>query len=237
MAHLKRLTAPESWQIKKKEYKFITRPNPGAHALADSIPLNIIVKNLFGYASTTHESKKIIGAGKILVDKVPRKDHRYNLGLMDILEIPETKHSYILLMDKHGKFQLHQTKHNDVKYCKVIGKTILKGKKTQLNLSSARNLLVAKDEYKLGDTILLGLKDNKAKGHLKLEKDAIVYVTAGKYKGNIAKVVEIHKSNLSDDKITIKIGAHKFETLKDYAFVVDKNFALEDEHKQSDETN
>ncbi len=224
MTHLKRLVAPESWQVSKKQYKWITRPNPGPHNLEASIPLSIVVKNLLRHATTTHESKKIITAGKIHVDTVARKDYRFPLGIMDILEVPETKEAYVLLLDNYGKFKLHQVKNKAVKYCKVLGKTTLKGKKTQLNLSSGRNLLVDKDVYNIGDTISLDLKGNKIVSHLKLEKDATAYITAGKYTGHVAKILDIHKSRLAKDKITIKIANHKFETLKDYAFVVDKQF-------------
>ncbi len=234
MAHLKRLTAPESWGIHKKVNQWVTRPSPGPHRLADSIPISLLLKSLLAQAKTTREAKQIILAGKILVDGIARKDHRFSLGLMDILSLPDAAKSYILLLDTYGKFKLYPAKHKASKYCKILGKTTLKGKKTQLNLSSGRNMIIDKDSYKVGDTVMLDLSLNKIKSHLKFEKDATAYITAGKYTGNICKIVEINKLKLSKDKITIKIGSHSYETLKDYAFVVDEGF-LEDERNKSDE--
>ena len=233
MAHLKRLTSPKSWNISKKEYKFATRPSPGPHSLQSSIPLNLVVKNLLGYASTTRESKKIITSGKIIVDGRARKEHTYPLGVMDIIELPDTKSAFILLLDELGKFKLHPIKHTKTKYCKIIDKTTLRKKKTQLNLSSSRNIIIAKDTYKVGDTVLLDLSTNNIKSHLKFEKDATAYITDGKYVGSTGKILDITKSSLSKDKITIKIGNHKYETLKDYAFIVDKEF----EEYKKDERN
>ena len=234
MAHLKRLVAPESWGISKKEYKFITRPNAGPHKLDESIPLNVVVKNLLGHANTTRESKKIITAGKVLVDNKPRTDYRFPLGLMDIIDIPETKQAYTLILDTYGKFKLSPAKNKTLRYCKVLGKTTLKGKKTQLNLSAGKSLIVLKDEYKAGDTVILDLSTNKIKTHIKFEKNSLAYITAGKYMGNIGKIIDIHKLKLSKDKIALMIGSHKYETLKEYAFVIDKSFAENEGHK-SDE--
>jgi len=231
MAHLKRLTAPDSWGISKKENKYITRPNPGPHKLNESIPLNLVVKKLLNAAKTTLESKKIIVAGKILVDKRPRKDIKFPLGLMDIIEIPDTKESFIVLLDDYGKFKLSPIKNSNSKYFKIINKTTLKGKKIQLNLKPGRNIIVDKDAYKVGDTITIDLSSNKIKSHLKLEKDSLAYITAGKYIGKIVTILEIHKFKMAKDTITIKLDNNKYETLKDYAFVVDNHF-VENDRKQ-----
>ena len=39
---MKRLTAPRSWPVKRKASHWITKPSPGAHAVEDSIPVNVV---------------------------------------------------------------------------------------------------------------------------------------------------------------------------------------------------
>lgn len=224
--HLKRLNAPKSWPIKqRKGIKFITKPSPGPHSLEKSIPLDILMKDVLNYAQTTREVKKILNESKILVNNIIRKDHSFPIGIMDTISIPSTNEYYRLLYNEKGKFSLKPIKKEDalIKLYKIKNKTILKGNKLQLNLDDGKNILVPKDGYKVGDTILL--EGNKIKKHLKLEKNAMIFLTNGKYIGTVGTLEEIHKpSALTETKIVFKLNNKKFETLKKYAFVVEKEF-------------
>lgn len=229
--HIKRLVAPKSWPINRKGTKFVTRPNSGAHPLERAMPLNLIIKLLLSYAKKTREVKKILNAGKILVDNAVRKDYKFAVGLMDVISIPETNEFFRLILNKKGKFILQSLnkEESNIKPCKVIGKTILKKKKIQLNLFDGKNIIIEEDSYKVGDTVLYDLKDKKIKGVLKFGNGALIYLFGGKYTGTVATLQDIksfYGSQPSMIKLKLKDGS-EFETLKDYAFVVNDKMIKE----------
>jgi len=218
--HLSRLNAPKSWPIRRKGISFIARPLPGAHTLKQGITLSVVMKDILGYAKTASELKSILNQGKVLINKTVRKDPKFCLGIMDTIEIPEIKESYVLLLNKKNKFYLNKIKNAGEKFCKITGKTILKKKKIQLNFSDGRNLIVDKDTYKVGDSILLDLGTNKIKEHLKFVRGASIYLTGGKHLGSIGVVETIHETKGETAKIIFKSKKDNFETLKKYAFVI-----------------
>jgi len=217
--HLSRLNAPKCWPIKKKQSKWITRPNPGPHPLKRGIPLSILIKDILKYAETTKQVKKILGNKEILIDKKARKDCKFPIGLMDTIEIPKTKGYYRIILNKNNKLIVTPIKKEgiEIKPCKIIGKKILKNKKTQLNLFDGRNILIDNDNYKVGDTIILNLSNNKIESHLKLEKDSKVYLMSGNHVGKIAIVSEFKKDSKN---LTLDCNKQEIKTAKNYAFVI-----------------
>lgn len=225
--HLKRISAPKIWAIKRKERKYIARPIPGPHSLDNCITLNILIKDFLKQAITEKEVKYILNNGKILINKVARKDHRFPVGVMDIIEIPELKEKYILLYNQKNRFALSPITDADTKLCKIIGKTVIKNKKIQINLHDGQNILLDKNNYAVGDTILWDLKNKKLKDHIKLEKGVSIYLTNGTYKGNIGKLQNIEEKEGSEEpRITFLLGKETHTTLKKYAFVVGKDKSL-----------
>ncbi len=223
--HLFRIAAPKFWTLNKKEKKFVIRPIPGPHPIKKSIPLMLLVKNYLNYAKTSREAKKIIYSGKIEIDGVIRKEPAFPIGLMDIISIKEIKEHYRVLLGKRGKFILHKIGNEEasLKPLKIINKTLLKNKRIQLNFFDGKNKIVDKDGYKTSDTILYDTSKKSFADHLKLEKGSIVYLMDGKKMGNVG-VVDSIKSFRSTEptKIILTNGKNKFETLKDYAFVIGK---------------
>lgn len=226
--HLTRLTAPESWPIQRKGIKWITRPNPGPHALKNCIPLNLVIKDLLKYAKTTSEVKKILNEGKVLVDKRARKDYKFPVGIMDVLDVPITKEHFRILYTAKGKFMVHKisAEESKLKPVKITGKKIIRGKKVQLNMYDGRNLIVDKEEFKVNDTLILSVEGKPSvKKHLKFEKGAMVYLIEGKYKG-MSGTIENIKPVFKNPLITVKSKNKTFETSKYFAFVVDNSISL-----------
>ncbi len=224
MAHLKTLNAPRIWPIEKKKTKFIARASPGPHSLTRCITLNLLLKEVLNYAKTTREVKKILNNKQIIIDKIPRKDYKFPLGIMDVINVPKLGQCYRLLINEKKNFVANKIKEesSNLKPLKIIGKRILKQNKIQLNLFDGRNIIVDKDMYKVGDTVVYNLTTNKIESHLKLDKKSKVYITDGKYQGRIGEVQEI-KKEVKDDIILIKDKEENFETLKRYVFVIDEN--------------
>ncbi len=228
MAHLSRQEAPKGWRIRRKETKWIARPMPGPHPLNKSITVNYLLKELLHYANTTREVKVILNNKDIIINKVVRKNHKFPVGIFDVIELPKTKEYFRLFQDESLRFILHKISKEEaeIKPSKIINKTKLKKGKLQINLSDSRNILVDNDKFKVGDTLILNLNTNSIKSHLKLEKNAKIYLMEGKYTGKSATIENvIETKNLNPAKIICKSDNKKFETLKKYVFVIGDEIA------------
>ncbi|MEK6841369.1 MAG: 30S ribosomal protein S4e [Nanoarchaeota archaeon] len=224
--HLFALNAPLNWPISRKDYKWVTRPNPGPHPLKRCLPVILLLKGLLNYAKTAREVRRILQNRELLIDKRIIKDQKFPLGIMDNIEIKSKNECFRLFINSSNKYQLKKINEDEskLKLCKIINKKILKKGIIQLNFYDGRNILVEKDAYKTGDTLVIDLENNKIVSHLKLENGAFVYLIGGKYIGNIGKVESITvRKGLQAAKILLKCDNKNIETLKEYAFVIDKD--------------
>ena len=223
--HLKRLNAPRTLQLHRKEEKWTVRVSPGPHPLDQSIPLGLVVREYLDLADTLHETKSIIANGEILVDGIIRKSHKFPCGLMDVISIPKIKNDYRILYNRRGKLTLVpiSTKDATWKLCRIENKTIIKGKKVQLNLHDGRNKVVTKDEYKTGDVLKITFKDQKIEDNFKFEKGTVSMVIGGSHVGEVANIDDIEVIASSNPNLTKMRGKSNFSTLQDYVFPIGKD--------------
>jgi len=223
--HIKRLAAPKTWPIERKKTKWIAKPLPGPHPLDNGMTIKLILIDILKYAKSAKEVKKILNEGKILVDNKIRKEEKFPVGLFDVISIPDTNEHFRILLNKKGKFFLHPIKKEEstIKPRKIIGKTILKNKRIQLNFYDGTNKLIDKDEYKVFDTVIFNLVKNEIKEHINFEKGSIVFIYSGKQVGLTGEIEEIKNfNNTQKPLITISKDKDKLQTLKKYAFVIGK---------------
>jgi small subunit ribosomal protein S4e len=222
---MKRLAAPRSVQLHRKEKKWTMKASPGPHPLEQTVPLGIIVRDFLKLCDTYREVKQVIANGEILVDNTPRKNHKFPCGLMDVISIPKQKQYHRVLFDRRGKFTLVPISENEShwKLCRIQNKTIVKGNKLQLNLHDGRNTLVKKDEYKTGDVLKFSFKDNKISDVLKFDKGNVSLITGGSHIGQIANIEQVQIVPSSKSNLTIMKGENEFSTLTDYVFPIGKN--------------
>ena len=218
-SHLKRLKAPKQWLIARKAQKYITRPKPGAHKYELALALNTVMIQL-GLATTKKEVKYILKHGEIQVDGRKRHTEKQQVGLMDILHLPKSKKTYRMTMTAKG-LEAVEIKDNTTKLVKITGKTQLKGGKTQLKTLDGRCIVVDKDTYKTGDSLVISLPDQKVKEHFKFEKGSPILLFRGAHQGAIA-TVEDFDSNVIKFKLDNKV----YETKTSYAFVVGKDKSI-----------
>jgi small subunit ribosomal protein S4e len=223
--HISRLTVPKSWSIKRKGIKFTTRPLAGAHSLRESIPLALVITNMLKYARTRKEVKKILNEGKIFINGKARKELGFAVGLMDVITVPVLNEGYRMFYDSKGKFRLLSIKEDEwnLKPVKIINKTIIKGKKVQLNNSDGTNLMTEDGKYQTNDTLIIAINDNSIKEQLPFKTGARIYVTGGTKRGITGTLEGVKEKN-----ITIKTKNGEFETAKKYAFVIGKLQTLEE---------
>ena len=128
------------------------------------------------------------------------------------------------MLNKKGKLGIIKIKKEEalLKPCKIIGKTMVRGK-LQLNLFDGKNIFADDGTYKVGDTLLLALPQDKISKHIKLGKNSTIFLAGGKHIGEIGNV-----ENIVEDKVIYKDSkGDLIETSKKYAFVVgDSNTSI-----------
>ena len=139
--HLKRISAPKTWSINRKQYTYTIKPSPGPHSAKYSLPLGIILRDVLKYTQTLREAKKLLNNKTVLVDGKRKKDHRLALGLFDVLSFPDLKENWRVIYDLKGRIILNKIKAEEskLKPCKIINKTRL-SKNIQLNLHDGKNI-------------------------------------------------------------------------------------------------
>ncbi len=214
--HSKRSSVPKTWTgIMKKEEKYILRASPGPHKKELAMPLEIVLKTL-GFAQTKRETKKILNTKNIFVDGRKIKSQKFPVGLFDVLTIQETGENFRCLLGENGQllFKPIKKENSKLKASKVIGKTVIKGGKLQINLSDARNIITEKTQSKVGDTLLIEVPEQKIIKNLPLEKGAKVLLIGGKHSGDRGVVEKIEGERL------VYKNKESIITLKEYAFVM-----------------
>jgi small subunit ribosomal protein S4e len=224
MAHMKRYSMPGFWPLARKAESYVTTPMPGPHQKNNCIPLRVVVRDSLKLAESSLEAKKILNAGKILVDKKPRKEPGFPVGFMDVIEVPELQMRLRMSISRKGLFlEKIGEEESGVKLCRITGKKTLKGGMQQLSLHDGRSML-SKNPYKIGDSIMIGLPGQKILRHFPLKKGEPALIIAGRNMGASGKIKEIkgRKSMLEKGTITIETGKGRdIETLKDYVMVGD----------------
>jgi small subunit ribosomal protein S4e len=207
--HLKRLPAPRSWTIPRKTDFWIVRPSPGPHGLADSVPIGSILRDMLKVCDTAREARRILNGRGVRVDGRIITDPKFPVGLMDVLELAETKAHYRMLVNTRGRMTLVGIDDAEAKWklCRVEDKTTVRGGKTQLNLHDGRNVLLPKDAYKTGTTLKIHVPDQKVVEHYELAKGASVLVTGGQHVGQIAQVLDVVRTrNTRANIVTFQEG-------------------------------
>lgn len=232
-SHLKRLAAPGFWPIHKKEKVWTVKPSPGPHPSDRSIPLLVVVRDLLGLAKTSNEASIIISEGRIKVDGKVRRDKKFPVGLMDVVEIPDLKKFFRVIPSTHRVFAFQPISEEEkmFKLCRIENRTTVKKGKIQLNLHDGKNILLNPEEafgdgYKVLDVLKVSLPENKIIEHLKFEEDMYAIIIGGKNTGKHGVIVDIEKTPYKKRKLkTVKLRGKdgvEYNTIPDYVFVIGK---------------
>ncbi|MHC1635137.1 MAG: 30S ribosomal protein S4e [Candidatus Methanospirareceae archaeon] len=227
--HQKRISAPRSWKIERKKHYWVVKPSPGPHPKDRSMPLLLIIRDMLKLADYAREAKKILNEGNVLINGKVVKDHKFPVGIFDILSIPRIDAYYIMLLDKKGRFELREIEKEeaDRKLCRVNNKTMIKGARIQLNLHDGRNLIPPAElsnKIKTHDSLIISFKNNEILRHYPYKEGSKVIVIGGKHSAEIGEIEEI-KILRSPEPNVVRIRPLKgedgaFETIEDYVFVV-----------------
>jgi len=116
--------APKHWFLQKCAGVYATRPSTGPHKLRECLPLTTLLRQRLKYALNGQESMKICRDkdNNIKIDNRIRRDHRFPLGLMDVVTIDKTSENFRILYDIKGRFQATKINEKEAgfKLCKVL---------------------------------------------------------------------------------------------------------------------
>ena len=222
--HLKRLVAPRSWNIARKERTWTTKPMPGKHSLEGALPISTILRDYLKVCDNNREARIILHNRDVFVDQRVVNKPKYPVGLMDIISIPKIKLHVRAMLDKHGRIEFVPIKAADSKWklARVENKRNIKGGHTQINLHDGTNIL-SKEKVKTGDVLQLSLPDLKVKKVLKFKKGAQSLIIGGAHVGSISTIVGEETTRSTKPNLVMY---ENFQTIRPYSFVVGEKKAM-----------
>jgi len=222
--HLKRLVAPRSWSIARKERTWTTKPMPGKHSLEGAIPISTILRDYLNVCDNNREAKIIINDGAVMIDQRIVRKPKTAVGLMDVISIPLMKMHVRTMLDDHGRIRFVPIKATEAKWklLRIEDKTTVKGGKAQLNLHDGTNIL-SEEKVKTGDVIQVSLPSFKIKKILEFKKGAKTLITGGAHVGTISEIKGLEVTRSTKPNLVIY---KDFQTIKPYSFVVGDKKAM-----------
>jgi len=189
---LKRQLAPTFWNIRRKQSQFVLKASPGPHRKHKSYPLGIILRDVLNVADSMHEAKTIVSAGKIKVDGIERRDVKFPVGLMDVIELTTNGQCY-RFVPRDSKLLVPveiQDAEKMVKFVKVSSKITTKGGKLQYGFHDGRTV-ISEQPLSVGDTCLLDFEKLTIKDIVKFEKGNLGLITSGDNAGSFGRIEDI----------------------------------------------
>ncbi len=207
--HLKRQKAPKNWPIYRKGTKYVARPRSD---VGKGISLLIVLRDMLKIVQNRKEAKRAIHLQNILINNRRARGEKESILLFDTIKIVPKKRSYMLDLTEKGKITVSEIKENESgqKVAKIINKKILKGGKTQLNLSDGRNF-ISDIKCNTNDSALINLEKKKIEKCIPLKEGSEIIVFAGKHAGKKGSIRKIDKENKTaeiktrDKKINVLI--------------------------------
>lgn len=179
--------------IQRKGTKYVARAlfNPDA-----SVPALVAIRDMLKLARTAKEVNQLRKEKLIKVNGRTVVDARDPVQLFSILTVGDK--SYRLSILPTNKFTFEETKETSQRLCKVTGKRLVNGGKTQLTLHDGSSV-IAKNDIAVDDSLYL---DNSQKivKHVALKSGVTAFIMSGRYVGKQGKI-----SAVADKTVTIKV--------------------------------
>jgi small subunit ribosomal protein S4e len=216
--HQKRISAPKSWPIAKKNSHWVVAPSPGAHS-KEAVPILVVLRDILHVADNAKEAKRILHDGNVTVNGRVVKKHKALVGLFDVLATAGK--SYRVLPNPRGKYELTQISEEEAKrkLARINDITVVRGGKLQYNLHDGTNLLLD-EKYNTGDSLVFSLPDHRVVDRLEFKAGNRAVIVGGKHSGETGTIVELRKMASSrPNLVRIEHDGKQFETINDYVFV------------------
>lgn len=211
---LKRAKAPKNWKIPRKEKKWTINPHPGPHN-KEAIPLAFIIRDYLGYAHTMREVKKILSERKVKINGKVRTDYKFPVGVLDVVEIPDTNECFRILINQKGNFVLHSItgEETHIQLLKIMGKHLVKGAKTQLAFHDGTTMLV-NEKYATYGTVVFDVETRNIVQYIPFAEGNYGMITAGR---NVSKSGII--TSIKGELVELE-GEETCRTIREKVFVI-----------------
>ncbi len=227
---MKRELAPRFWTMHRKETTWAPNPHPGPHPKQDSVPIVMILREMLGFARTSKEAERILSRSTVRVDGKVRKDHRFSVGLMDVIQVGGLDKVYRMLPRPRRGLSLVQVGEGESGYklCAITRKETTRGGRVQLSLHDGRTILVSGKEqlkteeaYQVGGTVQVSLPGQKIMKFVPLRVGNLGLVTHGKNEGLHGRIATISPGTNARRPIAkIETGDLVFETPAEYVLPI-----------------
>ena len=225
MTRTKRMTAPDAWQIARKESKYVVSTARGPHD-ASALPIGIWIRDHMDLAQNTKEVKKILHDRNVVLNGKIVIDEHIGIDVFDIISFPKINKHYMILVDEKGRQTEHEISADaaKVQLVKIANKTTIVGGKTQINLTSGVNF-IGDNSYKGKDSLVIGIVGDDrfvVQQHFPFAVGNMAVVIGGQHTMKTGKIVEIlvQQSSLSNRVILEGADGQKFETIEDYIYMI-----------------
>lgn len=237
--HQKRTSSPKNWPIDRKlpKSKFVPKISPGPHSKETGMPLMLLLRDVLGVAQTKSEVKKILSNRLVLVDGRPRRNEKFPVGHMDVVEFEGLEEQYRVQIHSSHRLLPFAIEEDEANYkiCKVVGKRNVRGGDTQISLHDGRNVLLDKGDSQISDikgqySIKISVPEQEILDILPLEEGARAMVTEGRHQGRIGKIVGIERRygpRASEVTFEDEDDEEVFRTALDYVFVLSDDIPLQ----------
>ena len=231
--HQKRLSAPDSWPIERKEETWTVKAGAGPHGEA-GVPLVVLLRDVLGYVDSTKEARYALDRGQVLVNGEPAGDEERPIGMFDILSFVERDEQYRVFPDQGGRLSLTPISAEAAgsRLGKLTGKRQVRGGAFQLTLhdgSTLRRDAETAAAYSPGDSLVVDTGSDEIVAHFPFEKGALVTAVDGAHAGEIGRLESITVTPGSGANGVQVAGLDDgdddgFETVAEYVVVIDENF-------------
>jgi len=199
---MKRLSAPRSWDIARKEARFITKPSPGSHSVEKSYSLAVVLRDILGMVATQKEVTQVLTAKQVLVDGVPRQDPGFPVGLFDVVSIPKEGKAYRFVPSPDGLVPVDiVSTEAGIKLCRVRSKVRVTGGRIQFGFHDGRSLLDDKLSASCGDSVVMRVPAQSVVESVKLAKGSTGLVVSGDRAGQVGRIISVKKGTSTREKM------------------------------------
>ena len=223
--HLKRIRAPKSWLMDKMGGVFAVRPAEGPHALRESMPLQVVLRDKLHFARTGREVDVILHQreGLVQIDRKVRRNPKYPVGLMDVIDLPKVGAAYRVLYDVKGRFVFLKLKKAEAgfKLCRIEKKQVGANGVTYLVTHDGRTLRFASKEATINDTVKYNLESGEVGERYAMAVHNVAFIMNGSNRGRVGIITHIAHFDGNHDLVTLKDAkGHIFTTRISYVFVI-----------------
>lgn len=206
---------------------FAVRPSSGPHKLRQSIPIQLFLRDKLKVAMNGNEAKMILHQkeGLVLINKHIRRDAKYPIGLMDVVEIPKMNGFWRCLYDVKGRFTFVKIKKAEAGFvlCRIVRKQMGSNQIPYIVTGDGRTIRFPDSKIKMHDTIKFDIEKKQVVETYPFDIGNIAFISDGSNRGRVGIITRITKLDGANDIVTLKDArGHELSTRIDYVFIIGK---------------